>query len=246
MAKKIYEWMFYLIDNTITAVLGDRIAKVKSRKTKTVDDLAERIVQQRTEYRKDTIVNIINLVNGVKLEFLSQGDKVNDGITIMEPAITGIFTEDAIFDETKHSCIINSRVTNSVHAMLAQVKGTYNGLSMENGGASIDSITDSATGATDGSVTSGKTITITGNKIRVVPEEGETAESCITYTNSETQQVITQEDPLVINDPSKIILQLPALTAGSYTLGIKTMFSTASQTLKAPRYIVSKINLTVK
>ncbi|MDR1679166.1 MAG: DUF4469 domain-containing protein [Prevotellaceae bacterium] len=243
--KKIHEWLFYLIENTVTKEEGDKIAKVKSKKTKSVEDIAEHIVQQRTEYRKDTIVNIIKLVNSAKLEFLLQGEKVNDGISIFEPAITGNFYDDTNFVDGEHSCIINSRVTNDVHAMLAQVKGTYNGLSLENGGASIDGISDSGTGATNGEVTPGKTITITGNKIRVVAEEGETTESCITYTNTETQQVITQEDPLVINDPSRIVLQLPGLTKGSYLLTIKTLFSSTGQNLKAPRYINSKINLTV-
>ncbi|MDR1678812.1 MAG: DUF4469 domain-containing protein [Prevotellaceae bacterium] len=244
--KKIYEWLFYLIENTVTKEEGDKIAKVKSKKTKSIEDIAEQIVQQRTEYRKDTIVNVMKLVNSTKLEFLLQGEKVNDGISILEPAITGIFTDDTNFVEGVHNCIINSHVTNEIHAMLAQVKGTYNGLSMENGGASIDGITDSATGAVNGEVTPGKAITITGNKIRVVPEEDETPESCITYTNTETQQVITQEDPLIINDPSKIVLQLPGLTKGLYLLTVKTLYSNSAVSLKAPRYITSKIKLEVK
>jgi hypothetical protein len=246
VSKKIYEWLFYLIENTVTREESDKIAKVKSKKTKSIEDLADRIVQERTEYRKDTIVNIIKLVNSAKLELLSQGEKVNDGITILEPAITGIFTDDTVFVDGVHSCIINSRVTNDVHTMLAQVKGTYNGLSVENGGASIDGITDSATGAVNGEVTPGKTVIITGNKIRIVPEEGETPESCITYTNLDTQQVVTQADPLVINDPSKIVLQLPELAKGLYSLTVKTIYSNSAVSLKAPRYITSKIKLEVK
>ncbi len=246
MSKKIYEWLFYLIENTVTKEEGDKTAKVKSRKTKSIEDLADRIVQERTEYRRDTIVNIIKLVNSTKLEFLAQGEKINDGITLLEPAIAGNFYDDTTFVDGTHSCIINSRVTNDVHAMLSQVKGTYNGLSLENGGASIDGITDSTTGSTTGEVTPGKTITITGNKIRVIPEEGETAESCITYTNLETQQVIIQSDPLVINDPSRLVLQLPELAKGSYSLTVKTLFSNNSTLLKAPRYLTAKVKLEVK
>jgi len=244
--KKIHEWFYYLIENTVTPDPTDRIAKVKSKKTKGIGDLADRIVQKRTEYRKDTLVNIYRMMNEAKLEFLAEGEKVNDEITLLEPAIAGNFYENPAFVEGRHNCVVNSRVTTAVQAMLRQVKGTYNGLSLDNGGAAIDSITDSTTGAVNGEITPGKAVTIAGKKIRVVPEEGETVASCIIWTNLDTQQIIEQEDAPVVNDPSKLILQLPELMAGTYTLGIKTLFSSPSATLKESRYITSKAKLTVK
>ena len=245
--KKIYEWLFYLIDNTITTLVdNDKIAKVKTRKTKGIDDIAARIVQERTEYRRETIVNILTMANAAKIEFLSQGEMVNDGVVIFEPTITGAFFDNTAFDEKVHRCVVNTRVTNDVHTMLRQVRGVYNGLTLDNGGASIDGVTDTVTGSTTGTVTPGKTITITGKKIRVIPEEGETVESCITYANLATQQVVAQEDAPVINDPSKIVLQLPMMPAGVYSLTVKTLYSAASTTLKAPRYITSKLKLEVK
>jgi hypothetical protein len=238
--------LFYLIDNTVTADPTDKIAKVKSRKTKAIDDIAARIVQERTEYRRETIVNILTMANAAKLDFLSQGEMVNDGLVIFEPTITGNFYESTDFDGNRNKCVVNTRVTNDVHAMLKQVKGVYSGLTLDNGGAVITGVTDTVTGATNGEVTPGKTVTVAGKKIRIVPEEGETVESCITWTNLATQQVITQEDAPVINDPSKIVLQLPLLDAGQYTLTIKTVFSSTGATLKAPRYIVAKAKLEVR
>ena len=129
--------------------------------------------------------------------------------------------------------------------MYSQVKGTYNGLTVENGGASIDGIIDSATGAITGEVTLGKVITLSGKKIRVVPEEGETVESCITYTDIATGLVINQNNLPVINDPSKLVFQLPALNEGSYTLTVKMLFTSAKIVLKAPRYITLKTKLIV-
>ncbi|MDR1173160.1 MAG: DUF4469 domain-containing protein [Bacteroidales bacterium] len=244
--KKIFEWLFYLIENTLTADTTDKIARVKTKKTKTVDDIAARIVQERTEYRKETIVNIIAMANAAKLEFLSQGEMVNDGMVIFEPAITGNFYESAEFDESRNACVVNTRVSNDVHAMLRQVKAVYGGLTVENGGAVITGITDTVSGAADGTVTPGKTITVTGRKIRVIPGESETVESCITYANLDTQEVISQEDPPAINDPGKIVLQLPMLGTGTWSLTVKTLFTSAATLLKAPRYITSRINLVVK
>jgi hypothetical protein len=244
--KKIFEWMFYLIENTITADATDKLAKIKSHKTKTVDDIAAHIVSERTEYRKETIVNIMSLANEAKLKFLSQGETVNDGLIIYEPSITGNFYESTLFDDSRNSCIVNTRVGTEIHKMLRQAKGVYNGLTVENGGASIDGVTDAATGEVNGIITPTKTITITGKKIRVVPEEGESLASCITYTNLTLGLVTSQEDPPAVNDPGKIILQLPDLEPGLYNITIKTLFSTTSTTLKAPRFITSKLKLEVK
>ena len=61
MAKKIFEWFYYLVENLLTAATTDYSAKVKSKKSRTVDDIANHIVSQRTEYRKETIVNILNM-----------------------------------------------------------------------------------------------------------------------------------------------------------------------------------------
>ena len=244
--KKIYEWSYYLIDNTVTTLIeNDKIAKVKSKKTKGVNDIAERIVAERTEYRKETIANIIRMANAAKLDFLSQGETVNDELVVMEPGIQGNYLENTAFDERVHKCVVNVRAGNDVHKMLRQVKGVYNGLSLDNGGASIDGFTDSTTGAVDGEVTPGKTITVAGKKIRIVPEDGETVESCITYLNHATNEVTTQEDAPAINDPSRIVLQLPMLAPGAYSMTIKTLYSSTSILLKAPRYITSKIKLTV-
>jgi hypothetical protein len=245
--KKIFEWFFYLIENIITPDPTDKIAKVRTGKTKKIDDLAEFIVQERTEYRKETMVNILTLANTAKLKFLSQGHSVNDGITILEPAITGTFVEKTDFDESRHSSVINAHVTNSVQAMLKQVQATYGGLTVENGGAVITGVIDSFTGAANGVITPEKIVTILGTKIRVVPEEDETVESCITYTNLATDAVVIQEDPPGLNDPSKIMLKLPALAPGFYSLTLKTLFTASgSPPLKAPRYITFKGKLQVK
>lgn len=245
MAKKIFTWLYYLLDLTLTKEKGDYSAKVKKvRPTRTLTDVAGQIVKEGSEYQLESIINILSRANRIKIDFLSMGDSVNDGMVIIEPAITGVFYDSA-FNEKQHTCTLNMRSTNDVQTMLAQVKGEYSGLTVDNGGAVIEKITDSTTGSTTGEVTPGKVITLSGNKIRIVPEEGETVESCITYTNEDNETVTAQEDAPVINDPGRVVIQLPMLAAGSYTLTIKTLFSNTSTNLKAPRYITAKTKLTV-
>ena len=242
--KKIYEWSYYLVNNVLTEKEGDKIAKVKRKKTRHMTDIANRIVKERTEYRAETILNIAKMINDTKKAYISEGDSVNDGLFIFEPTITGSFSNTE-FDDSIHTCVVNTRATKEMNEVLMQVTGTYNGHTVENGGASIDKIVDLITNLDTGEVTSGKVVTLTGNKIRIVPEEGETPEDCIYITSHGTEQVYSPSDPLIINDPSKLVFTLPTLPADYYTLSIKTLFSNTSTDLKHPRYIILKIKLAV-
>jgi hypothetical protein len=51
--RKIHEWLFCLTENTLAAAPTDKTAKVKTRSTGTTDGIAARIVQERTEYRRE-------------------------------------------------------------------------------------------------------------------------------------------------------------------------------------------------
>ena len=244
LIKKIFEWLYYLTDNALTEKEGDKIAKVKRRKTRNMNDVANRIVKERTEFRAETILNIAKMINDTKKEFLSQGDSVNDGLFIFEPSITGAFVKND-FEPSIHSCIINTRCTKEMNDMLAQTTGVYSGHTVENGGASIDEIVDLITGLNTGEVTSGKVVTLSGNKIRIIPEEGENPEDCVYITSHATEQVFSPSDPLITNDPSKLVLTLPELVAGYYTLSIKTLFSSRGTNLNSPRHVTFKTKLTV-
>lgn len=55
-------WLFDLRENTMTKeVTNDYTANVRKLKSKTVSDIAAEIVSERTEYRPETIENIVRL-----------------------------------------------------------------------------------------------------------------------------------------------------------------------------------------
>ena len=246
MAKKNTEWLFYLIENNLTPEEGDYFAKIRSQKTKTVEDIADQIVKERTEYRKETIINILRMINDVKTDFLSRGYSINDGISIYEPTITGVFDGDTLFDEKKNTCIVNVNITKDVREILSNVKATYSGLTVDNGGAVIEKVVDSASGSVNELIIPGKPITITGKKIRIVADETMNLNECILFINEDTNDEYSLEDQFVINDPSRVVVEVPSLPPGVYRLVIRTLYSTTSTTLKAPRHIAFKIKLTVE
>ena len=99
-------------------------------------------------------------------------------------------------------------------------------------------MTDSATGRTDGFMTPGNTIDITGTKIRSLNADGSGIGS-IKFVNAETEAVAATITSTSINEPKRIILVVPAnLAEGTYRLEVETYYSNTSTLLKSPRTLI--------
>ena len=76
------QWQVYLRPNTLTKDNDkDCIADVHlSGTTLTNEDVAQRIVSERSEYRKDTIINILNLRDNAVKAFIQECSSFRDGL----------------------------------------------------------------------------------------------------------------------------------------------------------------------
>jgi hypothetical protein len=95
-------------------------------------------------------------------------------------------------------------------------------------------VTDAATKAIDGHITPGGILTITGDKLRIAPLDGDGLG--IFFVDS--QGVSTPVTQISQNDPKRLVVLAPNLIPGSYTLQIVTRFSTGATLLKVARTIV--------
>ena len=67
-------------------------------------EIAARIIKERTEYRQETIENILDLADQKKVEAIAEGKSVVDGVGQYIVTVRGSFLgENAQFDATKHS-----------------------------------------------------------------------------------------------------------------------------------------------
>jgi len=84
--SKNYTWLYDLNDNAITKdVKEDYVAKVRTLRSMTVEDIARAIVAERTEFRLDTLVNIANLIDEKIRHFVCQGNTVVTGSAVYAP-----------------------------------------------------------------------------------------------------------------------------------------------------------------
>jgi hypothetical protein len=115
-------------------------------------------------------------------------------------------------------------------------------LGEKNSGAFIGLVTDIATDKTDGTITPNEDIIVTGDKIKVAPEEEAGLGIFFVDTNG-TETAVTHK--LTENTPKRLIFRVPALSDGTYTLKVVTRFSNAQHMLNEPRIIIYEFPLKV-
>ena len=240
-----YVWPVELRENKITERTDDYTASVKTfSDTKSLEYIAKEIVRERTEYRLDTILSIMKLVEEKIRHVLYSGYPVMTENVRFSPTITGSFdSHGEVLDDKGMKCGVNVIVNQIVKDGLAGVK-LYIDSVQELGGAKIDRVKDLTTGKTDGTVTPGGMVEVTGSKIKCLNEDGSGIGYFRLYNEGESAEEVKV---LGVNDPSKIIFIFPTgLLAGNYRLEIETYFSNTSTILKNPRTLVCPVALKVE
>lgn len=149
--KTNYVWLYDLIENTMTKdVKEDFVASVRTQKSMTIDDIANQIAAERTEYRIDTIKNISTLVDEKIRQLVSSGYTVVTGTAQYAPSIGGLFIGDTgLFDPKVNKCAVNITPAQLMRAEVAKVEPKFSGTVRRMGGARISLVLDVATGKTE-------------------------------------------------------------------------------------------------
>lgn len=244
---KNYSWTYDLEEYTMTKdVQEDYTAKVQGRPTLTLSDIARLVAEERTEYRPNTLVNTQTLMEEKIVQMICQGYSVQTNTAYYAPSITGLMMgTKGLFDPARNACVVNISPTQELRKEVAKVKPSFSGNVRSMGGARIALVKDVTTGKTDGTITPGGMLDVTGTKIRCVNSDA-TGLGSLTLVNAETQAVAATITVLGINDPSRLMFTLPVdLADGSYLLRLETYFSTAKTCLKSARLIEYPITLRV-
>lgn len=245
--KKSYEWSFDLNEYTMTKdVKEDYTALVRTLKTMGLPDIAHEIAAERTEYRVETIVNIGDLIDEKIRQLLAAGHNITTGTAHYSPSIPGVFIGDkGVVDPAVNTCEVNITPSQAMRAELAKVTPKFSGTVRQMGGARISLVKDVATGKTDGTITPGGMLDVTGIKIRSVGADG-TGLGSVKLLKISDQSVAANITQLGINDPSRLMFTLPAdLADGEYQLVVETWFSSTSTLLKEKRTLVYPLSLVV-
>ena len=242
MSKRFF-WKIWLRPNLLTQEDdNDYVAEVSTLgNTKRNEDIARLIEEDGTEVRFDTLVDILNRRDRIERRLLQEGNSVQSGNVRLAPRITGKWVGgSANFDPENNKITVDATITSSLRTGLEEVGAEI--LGVKDSGAGIGLVTDMYTRLTNNTITPGEDIRIDGNKIKVAPE-GYT-ELGVFFIGDDGTEYPLGRDPLE-NNPKKVIVRVPALPAGEYTLRIITRFSTGDKLLNDPRNIDYDKKLTV-
>jgi hypothetical protein len=239
-------WKVWLRPNMLTVdVDNDYIAEVSTTgKTSRNTDIAQAIMTEGSEIKYDTIVSILNQRDRIVRQKVQEGGSVLDGVCHIQPRITGVWKgANAKFDAAANHITVDMTPAAELRDALTHVGVEV--LGVKDSGAYIGLVTDAATGNTDGTATAHDDIIITGEKIKIVPEDDETIG--VFFRNIQTGETYRVSRRLTQNDPKKIIARLPDMPTGSYTLTIVTRYTQSHNVLlNEARTIVYERPLTVE
>lgn len=221
-----------LYENVMTEKKGDYTGKARITGTLHNAEIAARIVAERTEYRQETIENILTMADQAKVEAIAEGKSVVDGVGQYLVTVRGSFIgQDAQFDSEQHSLSVAYTPGALLRRTLKEVRVVCHGTATT--GPVINSITDSTTKSVNGLLTAGGPAVIEGSLLKIAGDDPSVG---VYFTPDEPDAQPLKVSVFIENMPSKLIVMLPALDDEKlYTLSVVTQFAKSGTILKAPR-----------
>lgn len=223
----------WLADNNVTIDNKDgKILMLECTGNLVLNDVLNVMNKEDTGLRPETIAHVVDLFQRTVQDLVLNGYSVNTGLFRVVAQFRGVVYE-GVWDPQK----------NSVYALFTQDKVLREAINAtpvkilgEKGDAAyIIATEDTATRATDGTATPGRTFCLKGKNLKVAgTDEG----IGIYLIDSAGDERKLPDDLLVLNNPSQVIVLLPAdLTKGVHELRIVTQFSMGGVMLKTPRIV---------
>ena len=235
-----------LHDNVLTEDPNDFIARVAAEKSLSIEDVC-----QSAADRGGADISASAMGHAVQLWLKEMAYRLCDGFSInakwfsVQANIKGVFNSpNEKFNPEKHTISFDFNQGSLLRKEIGSVEVEITGVA-ENA-LSISQVTDIKTGVVNEVLTPNRNLRIQGSKLKIV---GDNEAVGVYFINQSTNER-TKVDPtdFVNNNPSELIIVIPALPPGSYKLEITTQFSSGAdpkQLLKKPRSTIFERELSV-
>jgi hypothetical protein len=244
MSNILHRIKAYLYDNVLTKDNpNDFTARTTSERSLNVQQICQSAVTRGgADISASSMEHATELFLKEMAYQLCDGFSVNTGYFTASTTIRGVFDSPSeTFNKDKHSIIFQFNQGEKLRTEVPNIEVEI--LGVAEASSVILQVTDVKSGSVNDLLTPGRNLKIVGSKIKVA---GEDASVGVFFVNTATDaRTIVEESDLVTNNPSEVIVVIPALPAGAYRLEIATHF-TGSYLLKEPRTAVFERELTVQ
>lgn len=201
--------------SSLSTISGKYTGTVLGSGSLTNEGIAAQIAEERTDLRPETIKLVLELADTVKVNALLAGKTIVDGVGYFHTICNGSFDGDrASFDADVHSLSVAFAPCSTLRTGYTDVDVVTRPGST---GTSIFTVHDGVTDSDNSILTSGGIVYVTGQQIRII---GNNAGNGVYFVAEDG----TEYSPVVIttNEPTSLIMQLPTMATGEYTLKIVT------------------------
>ena len=244
MSKTRHTIKAYLYDNLLTPDPNDFVARVSSERSLSVADICHSAATRGGADVSDAAMShAVELFLKEMAYRLCDGFAVNTGYFTAMPVVRGVFLNpNETFDPQRHTLQFQFTQGELMRREIEDVEVKIMGVAET--GLYIGQVEDMKSRTVNEVLTPGFNLRVTGTKLRVVGDKpGVGIFFRETVTNTATK---VDEGDIVVNNPSELMIIIPALPAGTYQLEVTTQFSMGKQWLKEPRTSVFEKILTVK
>ncbi|SEM61243.1 protein of unknown function [Chryseobacterium taichungense] len=243
MATILHRIKAYLYDNVLTKDNpNDFTARTASERSLNVQQICQAAVSRGgADISASSMEHATELFLKEMAYQLCDGFSVNTGYFTASTTIRGVFDSPSeTFNKDKHSIIFQFNQGEKLRAEIPNIE--VNILGVAESSAVILQVTDVKSGSVNDLLTPGRNLKIMGSKIKVT---GDDASVGIFFVDTATQgRTKVEQSDIVTNNPSEVMVVIPALAAGTYQLEIVTQF-TGSYLLKESRITTFDRELTV-
>lgn len=244
MSKTRHTIKAYLYDNLLTPDPNDFIARVSSERSLSVADICHSAATRGGADVSDAAMShAVELFLKEMAYRLCDGFAVNTGYFTAVPVVRGVFLNpNETFDPQRHTLQFQFTQGELMRREIEDVEVKIMGVAET--GLYIGQVEDMKSRTVNEVLTPGFNLRVTGTKLRVVGDKpGVGIFFRETATNTATK---VDEGDIVVNNPSELMIIIPALPAGTYQLEVTTQYSTGNKLLKEVRSAVFDRPLTVK
>ncbi len=233
----------YLYDNALTKDNpNDYVARTASERSLGVKQICETAVSRGgADVSAPAMEHAVSLFLREMAYQLCDGYSVNTGWFTASTQIRGVFDDPAeTFHPDKHSILFRFNQGEKLRAEISNIEVEIMGPA--DAAASISLVKDIKSGSVNDLLTPGRNLRISGNKIKVAgghPDNG------IFFVDAAGVRTRVDADEIVTNNPSEVIIVIPALPSGTYTLEVVTQYTTGIF-LKDPRIAIFSKALTIQ
>ena len=244
MSKTRHTIKAYLYDNLLTPDPNDFTARVSSERSLSVADICHSAATRGGADVSDAAMShAVELFLKEMAYRLCDGFAVNTGYFTAMPVVRGVFLNpNETFDPQRHTLQFQFTQGELMRREIEDVEVKIMGVAET--GLYIGQVEDMKSRTVNEVLTPGFNLRVTGTKLRVVGDKpGVGIFFRETATNTATK---VDEGDIVVNNPSELMIIIPALPAGTYQLEVTTQYSMGKQWLKEPRTSVFEKTLTIK